>query len=334
MLKLPKKTIGYYCIPDMRDAPTLIRQAKLAVKAGFRAIWVADHFHPWFHDEARESHAWIWMAAAMGEVRDVPFGTFVTAPIFRYHPAIVAQAFATMQSIYGDRVLLGLGSGEAMNELPLGYRWPSVKERKERMVEAIEIIRKLWQEEFVSYKGKYYTLTDANLYMKADLPIFLAAFGPKMGRIAGSLGDGLITSVRPFKYFNEVLFPAVSDGAKAAGKTLNDITKVLEIDISWASDYESAISTTRRWKAGLLPNLFEDPIADPRTIEKLGLENVSDRALEEIYVISANPEDHIRKIEEAFDTGFDHVCLFSSSPDEEKTIEMYSKKILPYFTSG
>jgi coenzyme F420-dependent glucose-6-phosphate dehydrogenase len=315
----------------MRDALTLIKHAKLATKAGFSAVWVADHFHPWFHNEAKESHAWIWLAAAMGEIKEVPFGTFVTAPIFRYHPAIVAQAFATLQSIYGDRVILGLGSGEAMNELPLGYAWPSVKERKERMVEAVEIIRKLWGEEFVSYGGKYYSLNSANLYMKAKIPIYLAAFGPKMGKIAGALGDGLITSVRPFQYFSDVLFPAVSEGAKTVGKSLDDITKVLEIDVSWADDYESAIASTRRWKAGLLPNLFEDPIADPRVIEKLGLDGVTDKSLEQIYVISTNPEDHIKKIEGAFACGFDHVCLFSSSPNEKRTIEMYSKKVLPYF---
>jgi len=316
----------------MRNALTLIRHARMAVDAGFSMVWVADHFHPWFHTEAHESNAWVWMAAAMGEVKDVPFGTFVTAPILRYHPGIVAQAFATMQSIYGDRVILGLGSGEAMNEMPLGYKWPSVKERKERMNEAIEIIRRLWGEEFVTYHGKYYSLDGANLYMKANIPIYLAAFGPKMGKLAGSIADGLITSVRPFEYFTNTLFPAVSEGAKAFGKTLDDITKVLEIDVSWSDDYESAIASTRRWKAGLLPNLFEDPIADPRVIEKMGLDSVPDKALEEIYVISTNPEDHIKKIESAFSCSFDHVCLFSSSPDEDKTIDMYAKKVLPYFT--
>lgn len=318
----------------MRDALTLIRHAKMAVKAGFSSIWVADHFHPWFHNDAKESHAWIWMTAAMAEVKEVPFGTFVTAPIFRYHPAIVAQAFATMQSIYGDRVILGLGTGEAMNEMPLGCKWPSVKERKERLIESVKVIRKLWGEEFVSYRGHYYSLDSANLYMKANIPVYLAAFGPKMGKIAGSLADGLITSVRPFKYFTDVLFPAVAEGAKSKGKSLDNITKVLEIDVSWADDYESAMSTTRRWKAGLLPNLFEDPIADPRVIEKMGLDSVPDKALDEIYVISTNPEDHIDRIEEAFATGFDHVCLFSSSPNEDKTIDMYANKVLPYFSSS
>ncbi len=170
--------------------------------------------------------------------------------------------------------------------------------------------------------------------MKAQIPIYLAAFGPKMGKIAGAMGDGLITSVRPFQYFKDILFPAVREGAKSAGKSPDEISKVLEIDVSWANDYESAIASTRRWKAGLLPNLFEDPIADPRTIEKLGLDNVPDKALDEIYVISTNPEDHIKRIEEAFACGFDHICLFSSSPDEERTIEMYSKQVLPYFSKS
>ena len=152
-----------------------------------------------------------------------------------------------------------------------------------------------------------------------------------MGKLAGSIADGLITSVRPFDYFANTLFPAVAEGAKSVGKSLDDIPKVLEIDVSWADDYESAIASTRRWKAGLLPNLFEDPIADPRIIEKMGLDSVPDKALDEIYVISPNPEDHIKKIEDAFSTGFDHVCLFSSSPNEERTIEMYANKVLPYF---
>ncbi len=323
--------MGYYCIPDMRDARALIRHARMAVKAGFSMVWVADHFHPWFHTEAHEANAWVWMAAAMAEIRDVPFGTFVTAPILRYHPGIVAQAFATLQSIYGDRVILGLGSGEAMNEIPLGFKWPSVKERKERMKEAIEVIHKLWGEEFVTYRGKYYSLEGANLYMKATIPIYLAAFGPKMGKLAGRVADGLITSVRPFEYFTSTLFPAVAEGAKTAGRKLGDVTKILEIDVSWSDEYDSAIASTRRWKAGLLPSLFEDPISDPRIIEKMGLDSVPDKALDEIYVISSSPEDHIKKIEDAFTCGFDHICLFSSSPNEDRTIEMYGKKVLPYF---
>ena len=270
----------------------------------------------------------------MSEVKSIPFGTFVTTPLFRYHPGITAQAFATMEAIYGRRVILGIGTGEAMNELPLGYEWPSVKERRERLIEAVKVIRDLWTKEFVNFQGTYYQLTSANLYMKATVPIFIAAFGPKMARAVGALGDGLITSVRPMDYFKSTLFPALEQGAKSVGKSISNIQKVLEIDVSFADNYEGAISSARCWKAGLLPELFENPIADPRVIESMGLQRVSDQALAEAYVISTNPDDHIAKIEEAFNTNFDHVCLYSTSPDEEKTLEMYAKRVLPYFKSS
>ena len=328
------KSIGYYCIADIRDAVTLIRHAKMAERAGFSAIWISDHFHPWFNTKAYESQAWVWMASAMSEVKSIPFGTFVTTPLFRYHPGIAAQAFATMEAIYGRRVIMGIGTGEAMNELPLGYTWPSVKERRERLIEAVDLIRALWTKDFVNFQGTYYQLNSANLYMRANVPIFIAAFGPKMGKVVGALGDGLITSVRPMDYFKKTLFPAIEEGAKSVGRSIDDIEKVLEIDVSFADSYEEAISSARCWKAGLLPELFKNPIADPRTIESMGLQRVTDQALAEAYVISTNPDDHIAKIEEAFNTNFDHICLFSTSPDEEKTIEMYAKKILPYFKSS
>ena len=325
------KSIGYYCIADIRDAVTLIRHAKMAERAGFSAIWISDHFHPWFNTKAYESQAWVWMASAMGEVKSIPFGTFVTTPLFRYHPAITAQAFATMEAIYGNRVIMGIGTGEAMNELPLGYKWPSVKERRERLIEAVDLIRALWTKDFVNFQGTYYQLASANLYMKPNVPIFIAAFGPKMGKAVGALGDGLITSIRPMDYFKRTLFPAVEEGAKSVGRSINDIQKVLEIDVSFADNYEEAISSARCWKAGLLPELFASPIADPRVIERMGLQRVSDQALADAYVISTDPDDHIAKIEEAFNTNFDHICLYSTSPDEEKTIEMYAKRVLPYF---
>jgi coenzyme F420-dependent glucose-6-phosphate dehydrogenase len=333
-MMLPPKSIGYYCIPDFRDPLTLIRHARLAERAGFSAIWVSDHFHPWFHTNAHESQAWIWMAAAMNEVKTIPFGTSVTTPLFRYHPAIVAQSFATIEALYGHRVILGIGAGEAMNELPLGFKWPSVKERRERLIEAVRLIRALWKEEFVDFRGSYYRLDAANLYMRADVPIFMAAFGPKMGKAVGALGDGLITALQPMDYFRDTLFPAIADGAKSVGKSPDTIEKVLEINISYADDYEQAISPARRWKGGLIPQNFEDPIADPRVIESTALQQVSDQALAEAHIISMNPDDHIARIEEAFNTGFNHICLFSSSPDEEKTIEMYAKKVIPYFKSS
>jgi coenzyme F420-dependent glucose-6-phosphate dehydrogenase len=125
------KSIGYICVPDLRDANTLLRHAALAKKAGFGMIWVSDHFHPWAHTNGHESHTWTWMSTALERIDTIGFGTAVTAPVFRYHPALVAQAFATMQVMHGPRVILGVGTGEGMNEIPLGFQYTSLAERRE-----------------------------------------------------------------------------------------------------------------------------------------------------------------------------------------------------------
>jgi coenzyme F420-dependent glucose-6-phosphate dehydrogenase len=133
------------------------------------------------------------MSAAMERVRKIPFGTAATAPILRYHPALIAQAFATMEELHGQRVVLGVGSGEPLNEIPLGFEWPPLGERIDRMVESVKVIRRLWTEDFVDFQGKYYKLKSANLYMKSTTPIFISALGPRTALIAGEIGDGFIS---------------------------------------------------------------------------------------------------------------------------------------------
>lgn len=184
-----KGSIGFNACPDMVEPKRLINLSRLAVRAGFEAVWVSDHFHPWFNTNATEYQTWVWMSAAMQQM-DVPFGTAVTAPILRYHPAVVAQAFATMETLFGHRVILGIGTGEAMNEIPLGYPWPKYAERKERLIESVQIMKKLWNGGFVNFTGKYYKLNEANLYMKADIPIVMSAMGPKMAKVVGMYGEG------------------------------------------------------------------------------------------------------------------------------------------------
>ena len=325
-----KKTVGYCCIPDIKDPVTLLEDAISAEKAGFKAIWVSDHFHPWSHTGAHEFHTWVWMSMGLERTKKVPFGTAITAPLFRYHPAIVAQAFATMESVHRNRVMLGVATGEAMNEVPLGIPWPSMKERRERLVESIEIMKKLWQTEFVSFRGKYYTLNGANLYMKATVPIFVAGFGEKMAKTAGAMGEGFLTVVKPLDYIKSTLFPAVEKGARSVGRTLHDITKVLEIDMSYDEDYDRALASLRFWAPSLLEEPFIQPISDPRELENLG-RKITDDQLSKSFLIGTTPEEHIKRIEEAFNVGFDHVYVQSNSPDERKCIEMYEKKVLPYF---
>jgi coenzyme F420-dependent glucose-6-phosphate dehydrogenase len=330
--ELRRGTVGYACDLDVIEANTMLDYASLARKSSFDAIWVFDHFHPWHHTNATESHAWIWMSTALERINSIPMGTAVTAPILRYHPALIAQAFATMQKIYGSRVILGVGTGEAMNEVPLGFPWPPLKERRERLIEAVTIIRRLCSEEFVDFSGKYFTLKSANMYMRADFPIYIAAMGPKMAEVAGRLGDGFITSNQPPQHVKSVLMPAIRDGVKSAGKEFDAITKVTELDISYDEDLDKALASAKRLGASFTPEAHVAPIADPREIEKLDT-TINEKQLLEKYAISNSPEDHIKKIEACFQSGFDHVYIYSVSPNERKAIEMYRDEILPYFSA-
>jgi coenzyme F420-dependent glucose-6-phosphate dehydrogenase len=327
---LNKGSIGFNACPDMVEPKRLIHLSQLAAKAGFEAVWVSDHFHPWFDTNAIEYHTWVWMGAAMQQI-GVPFGTAVTAPILRYHPAITAQAFATMEALFGHRVILGIGTGEAMNEVPIGFPWPKYPERRDRLIESVQIMKKLWAGGFVDFDGQYYRLKAANLYMKADVPIVMSAMGPKMAKVVGKYGDGLITAAKTPEYINGVLFPAVREGAKESGRTLDDLLKVVEIDMAYDKDYSKAVRAVRKWSATLLDEMFNTDISDPREIERIGNQKVTDKQLAEVFPIATDEEEFIRRIEKYFNCGFDHVYVQLNTFDDEAAIELFRTKVLPYF---
>jgi len=329
---LAKGSVGYNACPDMIEAGRLIHLCQRAEKAGFDAIWVSDHFHPWFHTNAYEYNTWVWMGAAMQQVK-LPFGTAVTAPLFRYHPAITAQAFATMEQLFGKRVMLGIGTGEAMNEVPLGFAWPKYAERRDRLIESVKMMKALWRGGFVDFDGEYYKLKAANLYMKADVPIIMSAMGPKMSKVVGEYGDGIITSAKTPQYINEVIFPNVAEGAKKSGRTLEDLLKVVEIDMAYDQDYDTAVQALRKWAATLINEMFTTDISDPREIEERG-KSITDKQLAEVFPIATDENEFIKRIEQYFNCGFDHAYVQLNTFDDEKAIELFEKKILPYFDAA
>jgi coenzyme F420-dependent glucose-6-phosphate dehydrogenase len=328
---LDKGSVGFLAVPDMVEPMRMLHLTKLAAKAGFDAIWVSDHFHPWFHTDGYEYNTWVWMSAAMQEIKEIPFGTAVTAPILRYHPAITAQAFATMEAIFGHRVILGVGAGEAMNEVPLGFEWPKYSERRDRLIEAVQIMKALWRGGFVDYTGRYYKLKQANLYLKAQVPLILSALGPKMAKVVGRYGDGLITSARTPEYLSREILPNVAAGANESGRALDDMLKVVEIDIGYDKDYNRALEALRKWAATLLNETLNTDISDPREIERLGKDKVTDAMLAEVFPIATNEEDFIRGIEKYFKCGFDHVYVELNTFDDEAAIDVFRTKVLPYF---
>ena len=327
-----KLTLGYYSDITQRTPTQAVEYAVMAEKEGFDSIWTGDHFHPWVHTGAKCGFAWVWFGSLGERTNRVMFGTGVTAPTIRYHPAIVAQAFATLGDMYPGRVFISLGTGEAMNELPLGLKWPSFKERAERLEEAIKIMRLLWTREFVNFKGEYYRLKGANLYTKPkkSIPLYVAANGPKIAEMAGRHADGFLTLPFPDSHYKDVLFPALEKGAREAGRDPAKIEKLMELQMAYDEDYNKAVQATRWWAPTVLPIFFKAPISDPREIEAHG-KLVSEEGLLTGWFISSKIDDHIKNIERYIKLGFTNIHLQSSSPDETDFVRTFGKKVLPYF---
>jgi len=322
--------LGYKTCHEQYQPDGLLMHAVLAEKYGFETLWTSDHFHPWAHTGAAGGFAWIWMTSAAERTKKMTIGTSVTAPILRYHPAIVAQAFATLAVMYPNRVFLGLGTGEALNESPLGYTWPSPKQRVEMLEEAIIVIKKLWDDDFVSFEGKYYRLKKAKLYTKPNKPIkiYVAAGGPKVAELSGRYADGLLLGPGSLDQAKN-LFRAFGDGVKKAGRDPKSLEKVAEILVSYDENYEAALKACRFWAGSMLPLFFRCDISDPREIEAHG-RLVGDEAIAKRWIVGTTAEEHIRRIERYVKAGFNHLYFVSSSLDEPKFIKFYGERVLPH----
>ena len=324
--------IGLNSASEQYTPLDLIERGLGAHEAGFDSFWVSDHFHPWFHTGAHSSFAWEVIAAMTARSDRLVMGTSVTAPLFRYNPAIVAQAFSTLSYLAPGRVWLGLATGEGLNEVPCGHRWPrSHAERVRRLREATVIVRLLWTKEFVTFKGDYHTLRGANLYDKPQVPvpIHLSGFGPRSAELAGELGDCFMTvgPVDPARA-REVLFPAVERGARLSGRRLEDVEKSLVLGLAYHQDREKAIDALLPWRGSMLPVFADSEVHDPRVIEENG-DRVGRDAIEKQMVIATSPDDVISAVEGQVRLGFDHIGL-ALSGDLPAFLEAAKRKVLPY----
>jgi coenzyme F420-dependent glucose-6-phosphate dehydrogenase len=259
----------------------------------------------------------------------------VTASLYRYHPAIVAQAFATLGEFYPGRIYLGLGTGEAMNEVPLGFEWPKFVERVEITQEALEIVRSLWKENFVDYKGKHFTLNKANLYVKSKgkVPIYVAAAGTTMASYAGREADGFMTvgsrlhQQRVTKI--NTLLESVKMGAMEKGRDYESIPKMIELFFSYDEDYRKALQSARKWKVTAIPNMVSKNVHDPRELDALG-RSVDDSVFESDWLITTNLEECLKAVEGYIKLGFNEIQFHSSSPNEDEFLKKFGRDILPY----
>ena len=327
MLKL-----GYKASAEQFAPSKLLDFACLAETVGFESVFVSDHFQPWKHIDGHAPYSLAWLGALGARTSRVVIGTSVLTPTFRYHPSIVAQAFGTLGAMFPGRVILGIGTGESMNEVPsTGAPWPDFKERFARLREAVTLIRTLWRGERVSFEGQYYRTEKATIYDRpeVEVPIYVAAAGALVAKYAGRSGDGFIcTSGKKRELYTETLLPKVAEGLAAAEPRVQPYDHMIEVKVSFDTDAERALQDTRHWAALALTGdekmSVEDPVEMQRLADALPLERTASR-----WIVSSDPDEHVDKIGTYVALGFRHLVFHAPGPDQERFLRLYGEQVLP-----
>jgi coenzyme F420-dependent glucose-6-phosphate dehydrogenase len=322
--------IGYKASAEQFGPRDLLEFSVEAERRGLEVIATSDHFQPWRHHGGHAPAALSWLGAAGEAMRDAVLGTSVLTPTLRYHPSIIAQAFATLGSLYPQRIFLGVGTGEAMNETPAtGAEFPGQKERRRRLAEAIALIRLLWTDERVDFKGDYYETSRATIYDRPDqpVPIFVAAAGPLAAKLAGRVGDGFICTSGKDPALYSRLLENVEEGARAAGRNRSAIRNMMEIKVSYDRDRQFAYDACRWWAALALTPEQKAGTEDPVEMERLADEN-ADKAHTR-FIVSNDPAEVVDRIGAYLDLGFEDLLLHAPGKDQHRFLEQFTEDVLP-----
>ena len=327
MLKL-----GYKASAEQFAPRQLLDLGIMAEQAGFDSVFVSDHFQPWRHTGGHAPNSIAWLGALGASTTRVVMGTSVLTPTFRYHPSIVAQAFATLGCMFPGRVVLGIGTGESLNEVPaMGFEWPEMKERFARMRESVRLIRQLWTDERVTFQGDYYKTADATIYDRPEemVPIYIAAGGPMVAKYAGRAGDGFIcTSGKAETLYTEKLIPGMEEGLAASGRTKDQIDRMIEVKVSFDTDRARALEDTRHWAALALSAEEKMSVEDPLEMEKLADALPVERAASR-WIVSTDADEHVARIGRYVELGFNHLVFHAPGPDQARFMDLYSEHVLP-----
>jgi len=330
-------TLGYKASAEQFNPRELVEIAVAAEAHGMQSVAVSDHFQPWRHEGGHAPFSLSWMAAVGERTSTIRIGTSVMTPTFRYNPAVLAQAFATMGVLYPERIFLGVGSGEALNEIATGFRgageqdWPEFKERFARLREAVALMRELWTSDRVNFEGEYYSTHDASIYDRPEtpIPVYIAAGGPVVARYAGRSGDGFIcTSGKGMELYTEQLIPAVKEGAGQAERSFDDIDRMIEIKLSYDTDYDTALENTRFWAPLALSKDQKHDITDPIEMEKaadaLPIEQIASR-----WIVGNDPDAVVEQIKQYTDAGLNHLVFHAPGADQRRFLELFEKDLAP-----
>jgi G6PDH family F420-dependent oxidoreductase len=313
---------GYFLSSEEHSPRELVRQARLAEQAGFEALWISDHYHPWLDEQGESSFVWS-VIGALAEAVSLPITTAVTCPLIRIHPAVIAQAAATSALLTEGRFVLGVGTGEALNEHILDSRWPPANERLEMLEEAIDLMRRLWSGKLVTHHGEHYDVDTARLYSVPDQPppIYMSGFGDKAAELAGRLADGFIC-VKPDAELLKTFRSAAGTDKVAQGG----------LKVCWAPDEAQARRTAYRlWPNDLIPGEAAQLLPLPRHFGQLA-ELVTEEMVGESVACGPDPERHIGALGAFVDAGYDEVYVNQIGPDQEGFFSFYAEQVLPELT--
>jgi coenzyme F420-dependent glucose-6-phosphate dehydrogenase len=328
--------VGYKASAEQFGPRELLNYAVQAEAVGLDSVTISDHFQPWQHDGGHAPFSIAWLAAVGERTERIQLGTSVLTPTFRYNPAVVAQAFATLGCLYPNRVMLGVGTGEALNEVSVArLQWPEFKERFARMREAVDLMRALWTGERVTFEGEYYQTTDATVYDRPDqpVPIYVAAGGPVVARYAGRAGEGFIcTSGKGRELYEDKLLPAVDEGLAKAGRPKDAIDRMIEIKLSYDPEPERALENCRFWAPLSLTAEQKHGLHDPVEMQAAGaalpIEQVASR-----WIVASDPESAMEQIQPYLDLGFDHLVFHGPGHDQSRFLTTFSEQVLPLLRS-
>jgi coenzyme F420-dependent glucose-6-phosphate dehydrogenase len=325
--------LGYKASAEQFAPRELVELAVLAEEHGMDSATVSDHFQPWRHHGGHAPFSLAWMTAVGERTKRLILGTSVLTPTFRYNPAVVAQAFATMACLYPERVFLGVGTGEALNEIATGYagEWPDFKERFARLRESVQLMRELWLGDRVDFEGEYYRLKGASIYdvPPGGVPVYIAAGGPVVAKYAGRAGNGFIcTSGKGEELYQDKLIPAVKKGAEVAGRNADEVDRMIEIKISYDTDPELALENTRFWAPLSLSaeqkHSIEDPIEMEKAADALPIEQVAKR-----WIVSSDPDEAVEKVGQYVTWGLNHLVFHAPGHDQRRFLELFKRDLEP-----
>jgi len=324
--------IGYKASAEQFAPSKLLEFSCLAEQAGFDSVFVSDHFQPWRHTGGHAPYSFAWMGAVGARTSRIVIGTSVVTPTFRYHPSVVAQAMGTLGAMFPDRMILGVGTGESLNEVPaIGIKWPGFKERFGRLKESIVLMNRLWREERVTFEGQYYRTENATIYDRPEnpVPIYVAAAGPTAATLAGEVADGFIcTSGKPAELYRETLLPNVAAGLASAGRPADGLDRMIELKVSFDTDKQTAMADTRYWAALALSAEEKTSVEDPLQMEKLADALPLERAASR-WIVSTDPDEQVERIRPYVELGFRHLVFHAPGPDQAKFLRLYSEQVIP-----